>query len=235
TTSSSSCAGSRRAGKSQREVRPSAQCVVATRAGKCNKGWFGRGRSSARLERRPVTSEVVGSNPIGPAKINVFPLFHWVHEFEANRTNPQHLAREWAARPQLGGDRCKRASARTSRVARGKPADRQDPARLHSQPGYRRFRRYHQRRQGSPDGIEIAEQAVSSAYGMAGRNPHDGGRQDARGQAREAARDCGEGDAAEESTRPSDFQQAQGLSRRRASARSAEAQKRKRLIKTVSV
>src|ERR1700732_3668682 len=26
-----------------------------------------RGRSSARLERRPVTSEVVGSNPIGPA------------------------------------------------------------------------------------------------------------------------------------------------------------------------
>lgn len=28
-----------------------------------------RGRSSARLERRPVTSEVVGSNPIGPARL----------------------------------------------------------------------------------------------------------------------------------------------------------------------
>src|SRR5579863_9758476 len=33
----------------------------------CTNECFGRGRSSARLERRPVTSEVVGSNPIGPA------------------------------------------------------------------------------------------------------------------------------------------------------------------------
>ncbi len=120
-----------------------AQHVVATRAGKCNKGWFGRGRSSARLERRPVTSEVVGSNPIGPAKIIRFGAPLWAavrgkcHEIEADRTNPQHLARERVARPQLGADRCKRASARTSRVARGKPADRQDRPELHSQPGYR--------------------------------------------------------------------------------------------------
>src|SRR5581483_1271334 len=48
--------------------RPSAGDSVAPRGRKCNKGWFRRGRSSARLERRPVTSEVVGSNPIGPAK-----------------------------------------------------------------------------------------------------------------------------------------------------------------------
>src|ERR1700691_2971187 len=60
-----------------------ARSVVATAAGKCNKRWFGRGRSSARLERRPVTSEVVGSNPIGPAKICIWPAVHDRYEIAA--------------------------------------------------------------------------------------------------------------------------------------------------------
>src|SRR3984957_13135592 len=68
---------------------------------------------------------------------------------------------------------------------------------------------------------------------MAWRNSQDLGGQDARGEARAPARDCGEGDAAEESPRPSDFQQAESLSRRRASAFSAEAQKRERLKVTI--
>src|SRR5271167_2137969 len=40
----------------------------------CTNECFGRGRSSARLERRPVTSEVVGSNSIGPANFKSPPM-----------------------------------------------------------------------------------------------------------------------------------------------------------------